>query len=136
MNGTNILSMLDGICWMEVYIKIYPTFIHSFNMIQKCCMKCWVGLILPIQRKKWVTGISCMPGVYIKHLFLTCSKLRWYQQTLSFRTIFLLMYWLLSHKIKVERYFWCINYMCRESSGVFKEWFLAVNVSTLSQEPF
>ena len=136
MNGTNIPSMLDGICCMEVYIKflsnIYPFIQHDSKVLHE--MLGWFAVTYT--KKKWVTGISSVPGVYIKRLFLTCSKLCWYLQTLSFRAIFLLMYWLLSHIIKVERYFWCINYMCRESSGVFKEWFLAVNVSTLSQEPF
>ena len=126
--------MLNGICCMEVYIKNLSKI--SFNMIKKSWIKWWVGLLLPIQTKKWVTVISCMPGVYVKRLLLTCSELRWYQQRLFLRPLFLLMHWLLARIFQVERYFWCINCMCRESSGVFKECFLAVNASTLSPEQF
>ena len=126
--------MLNGICCMEVYIKNLSKI--SFNMIKKCWIKWWVGLLLPIQTKKWVTGVSCMPGFYVTRLLLTCSELRWYQQRLFLRPLFLLMDWLLAHIIKVERYLWCINCICRESSGVFKEWFLAVKASTLSPEQF
>ena len=86
--------------------------------------------------KKWVMVNSCMPGFYVTRLLLTCSELCWYHPRFFLRSLFLLMDWLLAHIIKVERYLWCINCMCREPSGVFKECFLAVNASTLSPEQF